>query len=150
MTRPIDRVLERLEGVRRSGRGWRADSPCGNKSRGSLSITESDAGGVLLCDFSGYTVAEVVEALGLRMTDLFPPSEKAQSAADRKANRDALALTGARAAADALLREALVLGALAGAIRSGSPIGESDAARAAEAVEAIDSVRLALARGVRA
>jgi hypothetical protein len=147
--RPVDLVLSKLEGVRRSGRGWRADSPVSG-SKGAVSVAEADNGSVLICDFSAAGVHEVLAAIGLKPGDLYPPSERAQTPAARRENRDRLALTAARAAADALLHEALVLGALAGAIRSGSPIEESDAARIGDAIEAIDRVRLALSAEVRA
>jgi hypothetical protein len=149
MTAPIDVVLARLEGVRKAGKGWRADSPV-TGSKGAVSICEADSGAALIHDFSAASVTEVLSAIGLKPGDLYPERAKEQTPADRRANRDRLALTGVRAAADALLHEALVLGALAGAIRSGSPIEESDAARIGDAIEAIDRVRLALSAEVRA
>jgi hypothetical protein len=148
MSRPIDVVLGRLEGVRRCGRGWRADSPCGSRSRGALSIAESDAGGVLLCDFSGYSVAEVCDAIGLKVSDLYPERAKEQTPADRRANRDALALTTVRAAAEVLAAEALVLLAAAGWLRSGEPLPTVELDRLQVAERRIDAARLALSAEV--
>jgi hypothetical protein len=147
--RPVDLVLSKLEGVRRCGRGFRADSPCGNKSRGALSIAESDAGGVLLHDFSGFSVSEVCDAIGLKVSDLFPPSERAQTPADRRENRDRLALTGVRAAAEVLAAEALVLLAAVGAVLRGELLPEVEVERLREAGRRIDAVRDALACEVR-
>jgi hypothetical protein len=145
MSRPIDMVLARLENVRRSGRGFRADSPCGNKSRGALSIAESDAGGVLLCDFSGYSVAEVCDAIGLKVSDLYPERAKEQTPADRKANRDALALTGARAAAEVLAAEGTIVLSAVGWLLKGEPLPEVEVERLRMAGRRIDAVRAALA-----
>jgi hypothetical protein len=143
--RPVDRILERLENVRRFNRGWRADSPCGNKSRGALSVAEADSGGVLLRDHSGYTVAEVVEALGLRMTDLFPPRAREQTPADRKANRDAMALVGLRSAAEVIGFESKVVLAAVGAVMKGEALPLTEVERLREAGRRIDAVRDALA-----
>jgi hypothetical protein len=65
-------LLSRLENVRQSGRGWRADCPCGHDSRGSLSITEGDDGRVLLHCFSGCAAEDVLSAVGLSLSDLYP------------------------------------------------------------------------------
>jgi hypothetical protein len=146
---PVELVLSRLENVRRSGPGWRADSPCGKRSRGALSIAESDSGGVLIHDFSGYSVREVVEAIGLSLSDLFPTRAKPQTAAELRENREKLALAGARAAATILALEALVLRDAARSIRNGEPFSDEDLARIDEAAEKIDAARIALSRHVR-
>jgi hypothetical protein len=146
--RPVDLVLSKLEGVRRSGRGWRADSPVSG-SKGAVSVAEADNGSVLICDFSAAGVHEVLAAIGLQPSDLYPPSERAQSAADRRANRDRLALTTVRAAAEVLAAEALVLLAAAGWLRSGEPLPESEVERLRLAERRIDAARLALSAEVR-
>jgi hypothetical protein len=144
MTRPIDMVLARLENVRRSGRGFRADSPCGSKSRGALSIAESDAGGVLLHDCSGFSVAEVCDAIGLKVSDLFPERAKEQTPADRKANRDAMALVGLRSAAEVIGFESKVVLAAVGAVMKGEALPLTEVERLREAGRRIDAVRAAL------
>jgi len=46
-------LLDRLQGVRRYGGGWRANCPNGHeKTRGSLSITEGEDGRVLVTCFA--------------------------------------------------------------------------------------------------
>jgi hypothetical protein len=149
MTAPIDQVLARLENVRRSGRGFRADSPCGNRSRGALSIAESDAGGVLLHDFSGFSVSEVCDAIGLRTSDLFPPRAREQTPADRRENRDRLALTGVRAAAEVLAAEGTIVLSAVGWLLTGEPLRESEIERLRLAERRIDAVRAALSCEVR-
>lgn len=73
--RPVERLLDRLDGVRETGPGrWVACCPChDSKSRSSLSVREGDDGRVLIHDFGGCPVEDVVAALGLDMADLFPP-----------------------------------------------------------------------------
>jgi hypothetical protein len=75
-TRPIDRVLSHLEGVRRSGPGWVAKCPHHNDRQASLSIKEGDGGTVLLHCFAGCGTADVVVSAGLAFVDLFPPGSR--------------------------------------------------------------------------
>lgn len=72
--RPADRVLERLQGVRRTGdRRWSARCPAHDDRHPSLSLREADDGRILLHCWGGCEAADVVAALGLDMRDLFPP-----------------------------------------------------------------------------
>jgi hypothetical protein len=84
VTQPIDLVLQRLDGskVRESGRDrWRACCPAhGGSNSSALSIGIGDNGGVLLRCWQGCTVEQVAVALGLDMTDLFPPRPDAPGA----------------------------------------------------------------------
>lgn len=71
-TSPIDKALSRLSGVRRTGESqWLAQCPAHDDGRPSLSIKETDGGTLLLHCFALCQPVEVVEALGLRMGDLF-------------------------------------------------------------------------------
>jgi hypothetical protein len=140
---PIDLVLSKLEGVRRSGRGWRANSPCSG-SKGAVSVAESDAGGVLLCDFSGYSAAEVCDAIGLKVSDLFPERERPQSASDRRENRRALALASVESAAAVIGFESKVVLAAVGAVMKGEALPLTEVERLREAGRRIDAVRAAL------
>ena len=75
--RPLDKVLECLNGVRPVGDGYvaRCPHPGHGKGRGdvnaSLSIKEGDDGHVLLRCHAGCSTDEVVEFLGFSMADLF-------------------------------------------------------------------------------
>lgn len=71
---PVEKLLARLDGVRRVGEGrWMARSPAFPDQRtGSLSIRELDDGRVLLHDFAGCEVQAVLALLGLEFSDLFP------------------------------------------------------------------------------
>ncbi len=68
----VARVLDRLDGVRREGRGWEALCPAHPDRNPSLSLAEGDDGRVLLaCRSRRCAVEAVVAALGLQMSDLF-------------------------------------------------------------------------------
>ena len=73
---PVERVLDRLERVRRSGRGWTARCPAHDDRWPSLSIAEGHDGRVLLHDHAGCTVEKITRALGLELRDLFPPRDE--------------------------------------------------------------------------
>jgi hypothetical protein len=64
--------LERLERVNRSGKGWTARCPAHEDRRASLSISEGDDGRILLKCFAGCPTEDIVEALSLSLSDLFP------------------------------------------------------------------------------
>ena len=70
-----DALLDRLKRVKKTGHNrWVAECPAHkSKSGSSLAITVSDSDKLLLHDFGGCTAAEIVEAVGLTLTDLFPP-----------------------------------------------------------------------------
>lgn len=70
---PVSVLLDRLEGVRLTGHGrWVACCPAHCDRSPSLAITEKDDGTVLLHCFSGCDVSDVVGALDLDLSDLFP------------------------------------------------------------------------------
>ncbi len=68
----IDRVVERLEGVKAHNGNFTARCPAHEDTEPSLSIGEGDDGRVLLKCFAGCTAEDIVAALGLEMSDLFP------------------------------------------------------------------------------
>jgi hypothetical protein len=70
----VDVLLAKLDGVRRTGDGrWIARCPAHeSKSQRSLSIREVEDGRVLVHDFAGCSIEEVLGAIGLQLSDLFP------------------------------------------------------------------------------
>lgn len=69
-------LLDRLDGVRATGTGrWIAKCPAHEDRSPSLSIRERDDGALLIHDFGGCHVQDIVGAVGLRMSDLFPTRE---------------------------------------------------------------------------
>lgn len=71
---PVDDILSRLQKVRGRNGSWTACCPAHDDKSPSLAIRE-EGGKVLLHCFGGCEVSAIVSALGLEMTDLFPPSD---------------------------------------------------------------------------
>jgi hypothetical protein len=73
----LERLLDRLGGVREGESGYRASCPCPDHGRGrgdrdpSLSVGVDDEGNVLLKCFAGCPTEAVVAELGLTLADLF-------------------------------------------------------------------------------
>jgi 5S rRNA maturation endonuclease (ribonuclease M5) len=73
-TKPIALVLERLKAPVPRSDGYRAKCPAHDgESSDSLSIKEGDDGRVLIHCYGGCEVEEIVQALDLQTSDLFPP-----------------------------------------------------------------------------
>jgi len=70
---PVELLLSRLERVRANRNGtWVAQCPAHDDRSPSLSIATGDDGKVLLHCFAGCGAADVVEAVGLELSSLFP------------------------------------------------------------------------------
>ena len=68
-----DALLSRLDGVRRTGAGrWLARCPGHEDKSPSLSVREMDDGRILLHDFAGCDVEQILGAVGLTFDALFP------------------------------------------------------------------------------
>jgi hypothetical protein len=83
MTDTISKVLELLQGVRRSGSGWAARCPAHEDEKASLSVSEGEDGRVLIHCFAGCAAEAIVHAVGLEMGDLFPKDGCATPADER-------------------------------------------------------------------
>lgn len=67
-------LLDRLHGARRVGVDrWLARCPAHDDKRASLAVRELEDGRVLVHDFAGCSVADVLAAVGLNFESLFPP-----------------------------------------------------------------------------
>lgn len=81
---PIDRVLAALSDVKqRKPDEWLARCPAHDDDKQSLSIGLGDRGVVLKC-FAGCDTAAVVAAVGLTLSDLFPPRQERPASARRR------------------------------------------------------------------
>ena len=67
----VNRVLNRLDGVQRSGSSWTAKCPAHEDHRPSFSVAEGDDGRVLFTCHAGCSQEAVIAALGLNPADLF-------------------------------------------------------------------------------
>ena len=127
----VDKLLSRLEKVRRSGPdGWMACCPAHEDKFASLSIRH-DKDKMLIHCFAGCSVHEVVGAIGLEISDLFPPRESH----GKPERRPFPAMDALRAVAF----EALVVSAAASALLAGHPFTQADRERLSIAATRIQS-----------
>lgn len=69
----IDNLLSRLQNVKRTGPGqWIASCPTRDDKHPSMTIKELDDGRILIHDFGGDSPQEILDALNLTFSDLFP------------------------------------------------------------------------------
>jgi putative DNA primase/helicase len=66
-----EEILNKLEAVSETSNGWQARCPAHDDAKASLSIAE-DGGKTLMRCHAGCETTDVVEAMGLKMRDLFP------------------------------------------------------------------------------
>lgn len=67
----IETFVTLLPGARRSGSGWVARCPAHEDRRASFSVAQGQNGRVLVKCHAGCTVDSILDALGLRRSDLF-------------------------------------------------------------------------------
>jgi hypothetical protein len=137
-----DALISRLEKVRPTGRGtWIACCPAHADKSPSLTIRETDDGKVLLHCFAGCTVLEIIDAVGLEMSDLFPPRQHH----GRPERRPFPAMDALRAVAF----EGLVVNAAATSILAGGPLSSVDRARLLLATSRLQAALSAVAPELR-
>lgn len=126
----VDQILSRLSKCRSTGKSsWIACCPSHNDRTPSLTVRELDDGRILVHCFSGCGAVDVMDSIGLEMTDLFPerlgefkPVSQPFSAAD---------------VLRALTRESGVLALAVAHVAEGQPIHEKHKARINLAAERI-------------
>lgn len=69
--RPVELVISKLRGIRRSGKKWVALCPAHDDQHPSLSLSEGEDGRALLKCHAGCDLKSIVAAIGLTMSDLF-------------------------------------------------------------------------------
>lgn len=72
MSNPLELILSRLQGVRRSGAGLVASCPGHDDRRPSLSINVAEDGRILLFCLAGCFTVNVLRAMGLSWMHLYP------------------------------------------------------------------------------
>lgn len=141
-------LLQRLEGVQKSGRGWRARCPaCGGQSK-KLTVAERD-GKVLLCCFGGCKATEVLEAVGLVWADIMPPRTWPESPEERRQARRAIREAGWASALAGLALEAAIVQIAAAKLLRDETLGWDDYCRLVAAEERIGNARAALTEVAR-
>lgn len=80
-----DKLLSRLQRVKRTGPGrWIASSPTREDRHPSLAIRELDDGRLLVHDFGGDDVSQVLAAVGLDLADLYPAPRESPTRPTRR------------------------------------------------------------------
>lgn len=130
-------LLQRLEGVQKSGNGWRARCPaCGGRSR-KVSVTEAE-GRVLVYCFGGCEAIAVLAAVGLGWPDVMPPRTWPDSPEERHRQRRAIREAGWAAALSTLALESKVVLFAARELHMTGGLQIEDGKRLAQAVKRID------------
>ena len=134
---PVENLLQRLEKVKCRNGSWTARCPAHADKGPSLAVRETDDGRILVHCFAGCETANVLGAVGLDMTDLFPPDEKRKDypAAGKPSLKPAFY-------ASDLMRiiafEALVVQIVAFDIANGKPLSQETQDRMLVAYQRID------------
>ena len=127
----VDNLLSRLDKVRRSGPdSWMACCPAHEDKSASLSIRHDDDKTLIHC-FAGCSVHEVVGAVGLEISDLFPPRDH-HGKPERRPFPAMDALRG-------IAFEALVVSAAASTLLARHPVSPADRERLSMAATRIQS-----------
>ncbi len=78
-------LLQKLDRVKQTGPGrWIASAPTREDKHPSMTIRELDDGRVLIHDFGGDSVENILAAVGLTFSDLFPPREVQHGKPERR------------------------------------------------------------------
>lgn len=138
---PVGVLLPRLDGVRKSGRGFTARCPAHEDRSASLSVCEGREGRALVKCFGGCEVLDILRAVGLELSDLFPPRIADMTTEGRGAQREAWRQSGWAAALNVLAREAAVVAITARAVSKGRELKDDDRARLQVALDRIEGAR---------
>lgn len=84
---PVENLLDRLPGVKKSGNGWSARCPAHDDRKASLSVSEGDDGTALVKCHAGCDTAAIVAALGMKLADLFPSQSDSRPGRNGKPHR---------------------------------------------------------------
>lgn len=124
MSASLHDLLARLDKVEKLTPGshaarYRACCPAHADTSPSLSVTETQNGTILLKCWAGCSAHEIVGALGMTMSDLFPKTEQHHVRGNRRAFNasDAIATVA---------RDALVVACAAAKLRSGEQLSTED------------------------
>lgn len=133
MSTAFETVVGRLERVRRGGPDQvSARCPAHDDKGPSLSVRGLPDGRVLLHCFAGCTVHEVVSALGLDLSALFPPREDTSASSGTGPERRRRLLTAGQALA-LLTDESSLVAVAASNVAHGVTLTDDDRARVLQA-----------------
>ena len=73
----VNDILSRLEKVKKTGRdSWVAACPAHPDKHPSMTIKNLEDGTILIHDFAGCTIEQIIGAVGLEFDALFPPKSE--------------------------------------------------------------------------
>lgn len=131
-------LLQRLEGVRRTGEGrWSARCPAHADRSPSLAIAELPEKVLVRC-YAGCQTADVLAAIGLTFSDLFPARHWPETPEERRRARRAIREAGWSSALSVMAVEASVVRIAARQVAAWVPLSDEDDARLALAVQRIE------------
>ena len=121
-----DDIVNRLEHCRRVREGeWLARCPAHEDRSPSLSITDKGDGRTLIHCHAGCGANAVLDALGLDYSDLYPPQDRHQYAAERRHRERTV--------------DELVVEIAMADMRNGKTLSETDKQRTREALYRMDN-----------
>ena len=124
-------LLSRLNKVKQTGKDrWIACCPAHADKHPSLNIRETPDGAVLIHCFAGCGAADVVVAVGLELSDLFPPRLDSQGEPTRKQEREGF---HALDVLIALAHEALIVDCAVGTLQRRGWLTDEECDRLAQA-----------------
>ena len=127
-------LLSRLDKVRAAGAGrWMAACPAHDDKSPSLSIREMEDGRVLIHDFGGCSSSDILAAVGLHLSDLFPAPLTLNGKKSARPNH----YHAAREALKTLHLEVLIVAIAGENIAAGVVLDEADRAIVIEAAAKI-------------
>ena len=139
----VEAVLQRLEGVKIEGKGYRALCPaCGGKAR-KLAIAAGDDGRTLIHCFGCNDTRAVLNAIGLRWADIYPFRAWPNNPEEKRKALHLMREVGWRSALNVLDYEATIVCIACGQMLSGNTFSYEDFDRLLLA-----SARIAKAREV--
>ncbi len=134
-----DKLLSRLEKVKAKGdNSWMACSPSHDDKNPSLIVTEKDERVLIHCFSHQCEVSDIVHAVGLELSDLFPENIKIEGARPIKKKR-----FPAEAIIEALADELTIAEIALATLADGGTLNKKAQARMKEASNRFTSARIA-------
>lgn len=141
-------LLERLNDVKQTGPGkWLACCPAHDDRHASLAIKLADDDSILIHDFAGCAVEDILASIGLTFNDLFP-DRTAREYDPTKPHSKPPRFSASELLKTALF-EATILRVAIGQMLSGKPIDDADLVRVKLAITALDTINMEVGRGFR-
>ena len=134
-----DKLLSRLEKVKAKGdNSWMACCPAHNDKNPSLIVTEKDERVLIHCFSHQCDVSDIVQAVGLELSDLFPEQIKIEGSRPIKKKR-----FPAEAILEALADELAITEIGLAALDNGGTLNQKAQARMKEASNRFTNARIA-------